>query len=60
MAARDKGQRLSLDAAMSLPAVAAPRLADRLRRTQTGNVRHYVLALAVCLLCALSALTLLR
>ena len=60
VAARDKGQRLSLDAAMSLPAVAAPRLADRLRRTQTGNVRHYVLALAVCLLCALSALTLLR
>ncbi len=60
VATRDKGQRLSLDAAMSLPAVAAPRLADRLRRTQTGNVRHYVLALAVCLLCALSALTLLR
>ena len=60
VAARDKGQRLSLDAAMSLPAEVAPRLADRLRRTQTGNVRHYVLALAVCLLGALSALTLLR
>ena len=45
---------------MSLPATLAPRLADRLRRTQTGNVRHYVLALAVCLLGALSALTLMR
>ena len=60
VATRDKGQRLSLDAAMSLPAYVAPRLADALRRSQTGNVRHYVLALAACLLGALSALTLLR
>ena len=45
---------------MGLPAAITDRLADRLRRTQTGNVRHYVLALAACLLGALSALTLLR
>ncbi|MGL6073891.1 MAG: NADH-quinone oxidoreductase subunit L [Fimbriiglobus sp.] len=55
-ARRDKGDGVTVDAVVSGPTLAIPVVGERLRRVQSGNVRQYVLALALTLAVVLGIL----
>jgi NADH-quinone oxidoreductase subunit L len=55
-ARRDKGEGVTVDAVVSGPTLVIPTVGERLRRVQSGNVRQYVLALALTLAVVLGIL----
>jgi NADH-quinone oxidoreductase subunit L len=56
VARHDKGEGVTVDNALSIPATLAPRVGQSLRRLQSGNIRQYVFALALTLAVVLGIL----